>query len=73
MEELNISIVIKQKLIPVNHDYDNFEINLIPFMAEYTAGTLTLHEHCQVGWYTLDELQTLDWAPADIPVLAQLL
>jgi 8-oxo-dGTP diphosphatase len=73
MEELNISIVIKQKLIPVNHDYGSFEINLIPFMAEYIAGTLTLHEHCQAGWYTLNELQALDWAPADIPVLAQLL
>jgi len=73
LEELNISITIRHKLTPVNHDYGSFEIKLIPFMADYAGGALTLHEHCQAGWYNLDELHTLDWAPADIPILAQLI
>jgi len=69
LEELNITIVIRHQLSPVNHDYGNFEIELIPFVAEYIGGDLILHEHRQANWYLPEELSTLDWAPADIPVL----
>ena len=68
-EELNILITIHYKLQPVQHDYGDFQIELIPFVAEYVGGALQLHEHNQADWYTTNELLTLDWAPADIPIL----
>jgi len=73
LEELNISIVITSKLTTSIHDYGNFTIALIPFLAEYISGEIKLHEHQQIGWYTKEELKTLDWAPADIPILHELL
>lgn len=72
-EELNIEISIAYKLNPVRHDYPDVQIELIPFVATYLSGTLHLHEHEQVGWYTKNDLPSLDWAPADIPVLNALL
>jgi 8-oxo-dGTP diphosphatase len=72
-EELNILITIQYKLTPAQHDYGDFQIELIPFVAEYAEGNLHLHEHRQVGWYTHDELRALDWAPADIPILYEFL
>jgi 8-oxo-dGTP diphosphatase len=68
-EELNILIRIQYKLHPVQHNYGDFQIELIPFLAEYAGGTLKLHEHRQAEWLTNDELLSLDWAPADIPIL----
>lgn len=68
-EELNILITIQYKLTPAQHDYGDFQIELIPFVAEYAEGTLHLHEHRQADWYTINELLSLDWAPADIPIL----
>ena len=68
-EELDIEISIEYKLNPVRHDYPDFQIELIPFVASYVSGTLHLHEHEHAGWFTNDELLGLDWAPADIPVL----
>jgi len=72
-EELNISIEIRYKQKPHRHDYGSFEIELIPFVAEYTGGDLRLHEHRQANWYPPEELSVLDWAPADIPVLHEFL
>ncbi len=53
----------------VTHDYGHFTIEFIPFIATYTGGILQLQEHQQAEWYTTEELTTLDWAPADVPVL----
>lgn len=73
LEELNISISIKERLSISVHDYGKFAISLIPFLAVYTGGEITLLEHAQIGWYTLEELEILDWAPADIPILNEVL
>lgn len=68
-EELNIHITIVSQLPSVQHDYGDFQIELIPFVAHYESGNLQLHEHEQAHWFTKQELLGLDWAPADIPVL----
>jgi 8-oxo-dGTP diphosphatase len=73
LEELNIAITITSKLTTSIHDYGNFTIALIPFLAEYAGGEIKLHEHRQIGWFTKEELTALDWAPADIPILHELL
>ena len=34
-----------------------------------TAGELVAHEHTELRWLTADELEALDWIPADRPLL----
>lgn len=70
-EELNIHIKLKKKLTPVLHQYPNFKINLIPFTAEYISGDLKLKEHANHVLVDKDELQHLDWAEADLPILKE--
>ncbi len=69
MEELNISVRILEKLKNYPHDYDQVTINLIPFVVEYVGGTILTTEHTAAVWLGWDELATLDWAAADIPLL----
>lgn len=73
LEELNITISIKKKLSTSIHDYGTFCIALIPFLAEYIDGDIILLEHEQIGWFSVEQLTTLDWAPADIPILKEVL
>jgi len=72
-EELNIKIRIIDALPPVDHDYGEFQIRLIPFVATFLSGEIELKEHVQYVWLPLDELSTPDWAAADIPVMQHFL
>lgn len=72
-EELSLDIRILQKLTPSPWDYDTIAITLIPFVAEYTGGTLHLAEHSEARWLTAAELPHLDWAPADVPIVQEFL
>ena len=71
-EELNISISIEKKLGSTHHDYDELHIELIPFMAKYQSGEIRMSEHNAFRLLPLSELHTLDWAPADLPIVHHL-
>lgn len=70
-EELNIDIEIGQRLTPALHEYPDFTIELIPYVAKYISGNLTLIEHSQKRWLEKDDLNNLDWAAADVPIVAE--
>ena len=72
LEELNIHIKIKHRLTPVIHQYPDFKINLIPFVADYISGDLKLKEHRDYVLVDKEELTDLDWAEADIPIVEAL-
>ncbi len=72
-EELNIDVVIIDKLNDSFFDYDSFSINLIPFVTQFKEGQLILSEHKDARWFISKELEQLDWAPADIPILHDLM
>lgn len=72
-EELNVDVRIIKQLTNSEYDYGTFSINLIPFVVEYITGVIHLAEHRDALWLTKDELTQLDWAPADIPILNELL
>jgi 8-oxo-dGTP diphosphatase len=65
-EELNIIIRLTKKLMPYVHNYGDIQIELIPFIAEYVSGELTLREHAEYKWLSPDELQNPDWLEADV-------
>jgi 8-oxo-dGTP diphosphatase len=71
-EELNIEILLLEKLSNSYYDYPNFSINLIPFVAQYISGELMLKEHKSYQLLTLGELDSLDWAEADLPIVKEL-
>lgn len=72
-EELNIEIQILKRLTPVTHEYSDFKIKLIPFIANYLTGDLILKEHSNFLLVKKEELLNLDWAEADIPILNEFL
>jgi len=72
-EEINIEIDVLKKLPNSIYDYGTFEINLIPFIANYISGEIKLTEHKDYKLLNKPELLDLDWAEADIPIMKEFL
>ncbi len=71
-EELNISIDIKSFFLTVFHEYPDFKLTMHSFICEVESKELSLNEHIAQEWLTLEELERLDWAAADIPIVNKL-
>lgn len=72
-EELGIEIEVQERLTPSIHQYPSFTIELIPYTAHYLSGDLKLKEHNSYVLMNRDELDRLDWAEADIPIVKEIM
>ena len=69
-EELSLDMIPIACLPEVDFRYPDFEITLYPVSGSITDWTtLALSEHAAYDFLTVDALMTVDWAPADIPIL----
>ena len=73
LEELNILPDIKSLFISVVHEYPDFELTMHSYICEVKTKEIQLNEHIAHEWLTLDELNKLDWAAADIPIVNKLI
>lgn len=73
LEELGIRVRIERALPPVFHCYEDFAIELIPFVCTLAGGQLLLHEHRALAWVSPRQLVEFDWPAADLPVIASYL
>ncbi len=67
-EELGMNVQVEEHIITVEHDYPDFHITMACYACTTTSIALVLHEHRDYGWLNANELMTLDWAAADVPV-----
>ena len=72
-EELNIDTDIKSLFLTVVHQYPDFELTMHGYICEVQSKELTLNEHVAKEWLTINELERLDWAAADIPIVNKLI
>ena len=69
-EELGADIKVTGFLTTVEHDYPAFHLSMDCFWAELKDGTeMVFREHEAAKWLALDELDTVDWLPADVKVV----
>lgn len=73
VEEMGVHVRVGASLPVSTHDYPTFTITLHPFICKIEAGEIALHEHAAVTWLPANVLHTLDWAEADVPVIASYL
>jgi len=68
-EELNASIRSLSYLIDVYHSYPDFNVHITFFECTLDKKKITLLDHEKIVWKSAEELNTLDWAEADVPVV----
>ena len=64
-EELDTEIEVGRKIDCVEYDYPAFHLSMDCFWAEVISGNLILKEHEAAKWLTKNELDSVDWLPAD--------
>ena len=70
LEELGVAITVIRSLSPSTHEYQEITVTLYPFVCTITEGKMQPHEHAALIWLPPQDLSSLDWAAADLPVLA---
>lgn len=69
VEELGVQIKLGRGLAASTHHYPAFTVTLYPFVCAIDSGELIMHEHGAIAWLTPEDLPSLDWAEADLPVI----
>ncbi len=64
-EELATDISVGPFLCTIEYDYPQFHLVMHCYLCSVKAGKLTLLEHEAAKWITVDQIQSLDWLPAD--------
>ncbi|NHC38922.1 (deoxy)nucleoside triphosphate pyrophosphohydrolase [Bacillus sp. MM2020_1] len=73
-EELDCKIETSKEVFNENvHEYETFIINLISIKCKVVEATPTPSEHSKLIWLKRENLDSLKWAPADIPAVEQLM
>ena len=73
MEELGIGIRITGYLMETRHAYPEKEVCLLVYEAVTAGGDMSPTVHDGLRWIRVDRLETMDMAPADIPVCRRLM
>lgn len=72
VEELNISTKIGPFMMKTAHNYVDKKVVLHVFQVSSFSGDIKLVDHDEFRWLSLSECKTLNWAPADIPIIDEL-
>jgi len=72
-EELEMNITVQEEYITVNHQYPDFHLTMHSFICTCNEPSLTLTEHIDYKWLDKNELNQLEWAAADIPIMMKLM
>lgn len=69
LEELGTEIKVLRFLLSVEHQYKTFSLTLHGYLCEIVTQEPTLNEHLASKWLGKDELDSVSWAAADLPVV----
>ena len=71
-EELDTEIEVHNLIDTVEYDYPNFHLSMDCFRCEVISGNLVLKEHEAARWLTREELDSVEWLPADIGLISKI-
>lgn len=72
MEELAIEINVGDLVDTIEYDYPAFHLSIDCFWAEIVSGDLVLKEHEAAKWLKKDELDSVEWLPADVTLVEKI-
>ena len=68
-EELETEIIVGDLIDTIEYDYPTFHLSMDCFWCQVISGELKLLEAEAAKWLTKDQLDTVDWLPADIMLI----
>ena len=71
-EELDTEIEVVKLLDTVEYDYPQFHLSMDCFICKIKSGDLILKEHEAAKWLTKENLDSIDWLPADLSLIEKI-
>lgn len=71
--DINISIAPDQFFMSVEYQYPDFSITLHSYICPVNSRNFIRKEHYSHVWLTPEKLDSLEWAPADLPIVKKLM
>ena len=71
-EELETEIVVGELIDTIEYDYPTFHLSMDCFWCEIEKGDLVLKEHEDARWLTKEQLDDVEWLPADITLIEKI-
>ena len=71
-EELDTEITVGELIDTIEYDYPNFHLSMDCFWCEIVSGDLVLKEHKDAKWLKKEELDSVEWLPADITLVEKI-
>ena len=68
-EELDTVVEAGELIGTVEDDYPSFHLTMHCFRCTAVSGSFTLLEHEAARWLSPDELDSVEWLPADLKVI----
>lgn len=72
-EEFGVECEVGEFIKESVYDYGSKIIQLRGYRVRHLRGTYQCRDHDKIGWFTVEKLPSLKWAPADTPLLQKLL
>ena len=69
MEELDTEIAVGELIETIEYDYPTFHLSMDCFWCEIVKGDLVLKEHEAAKWLKKEQLDDVEWLPADVTVI----
>lgn len=71
-EELDTKIKVGELIDTIEYDYPTFHLSMDCFWCEIVSGDLVLKEHEAAKWLSREQINDVDWLPADITLIEQI-
>lgn len=71
-EELDTEIEVGEYLDTIEYDYPTFHLSMRCYWCTVKSGDLVLKEHEAAKWLTKENLDSVDWLPADITIIEKI-
>lgn len=71
-EEFSVNCQVGHFIAESIYDYGHKIIQLFGYYVHHITGSFRLTDHDKICWLPVEELSTLRWAPADIPLVEKL-
>ena len=71
-EELDTTVEVERYLETIEYNYPEFHLSMDCFLCRVVSGELILKEHEAAKWLAKDELDSVDWLPADVTIVGKL-
>ena len=64
-EELSVNIDINEYISTIEYDYPNFHLSMKCYVCSLLNENIVLKEHSNLRWLLIEELNNVEWLPAD--------